>query len=86
MEHESTGVMGRGALLGPEESGAVRGSLLLGLELFLLGHCSTSDGWVGWLGPALTRLLVGASDGWVVSLEGVLVLISGGSGWFLPVF
>jgi hypothetical protein len=58
-----------------------------GLGLFLLGHCSTSDGWVWWLGPALTKLLVGSLDGCVVSLDGVLGVCVVMKGLvFLPVF
>ena len=66
--------MGRGALLGPEESGpAHRIFGFWGLVLFLLGHGHTDASWCdGWLGPALTKLLVGSLDGCVVSLDGVL--------------
>ena len=52
-----------------------------GLDLFLLGHDHTGllrVGVCGWLGPALTKLLVGSLDGCVVSLDGVLDHVCGG--------
>ncbi len=66
----------RGALLGPEGSGlAHRDCCFWGLVLFLLGHCSTDCGWVWWLGPAVTKLLVvclmGVLFPWMVGLSGV---------------
>ncbi len=78
----------RGALLGPEGSGlAHRDCCFWGLVLFLLGHCSTDCGWVWWLGPAVTKLLVGLFDGCVVSLDGGLVwCVVGFGSVFLPVF
>jgi hypothetical protein len=43
--------------------------------------------WVGgWLGPAFTKPLVWVFVLGVLSLGWVLVLVGGGSGWFLPVF
>ena len=43
-----------------------------GSGLFLLGsQVQPVVGWIGWLGPALTKLLVGSLDGCVVSLDGV---------------
>ena len=86
MERESTRGMGRGALLGPEESGLAHGTMGSGGSgLFLLGHGHIDVGWCGWwLGPALTRLLVGVFDGCVVSLESMLLPVSGGLGAGVP--
>jgi hypothetical protein len=75
----------RGALLGPEESGL--GPLGV-LGLFLLGHGHTDVSWCdGWLGPALTKLLVG-SHRWVCCFPvGRVLRVCGGFGLvFLPVF
>ena len=70
MEREDVRGKGRGALLGPEESGRVS----LGARTVFSGSRSHRRVLVcGWLGPALTILAVGASDGCVVSLEGVSV-------------
>ncbi len=50
-----------------------------GLDLVFLGHSHTGWFWCGgWLGPALTKLLVGSLDGCVVSLDGVLGHVCGG--------
>ncbi|GAB2617200.1 hypothetical protein GCM10027269_86920 [Kribbella endophytica] len=83
MEREWGWVKGRGALLGPEESGQLscwRDGLVF------LGRFHTgifADSGVGvWLGPALTKLLV------MVMLEGgfsLRVLLSEGSGGYEPV-
>jgi hypothetical protein len=85
VERECVRVSGRGALLGPEESGRVSSEAWTG---FPLGHGSTGLCWLdGWLGPALTKLLVGSLDGCVVSLDGVLVRCVVVKGLvFLPVF
>lgn len=68
---------GRGALLGPEESGLANGSFgVRGLGLFLLGHGCTGSLriWcVWWLGPALTKLRWG-SFFWVCCFPGGWVL------------
>jgi hypothetical protein len=58
---------GRGALLGPEESGLNPegfGTVSSRVTVTLGFWCG------GWLGPALTKLLVGSLSGCVVSLGG----------------
>ena len=83
---ESMRVKGRGALLGPEESGPAHWTVMSwGLELVFLGHSHTGWFWCGgWLGPALTKRLVGSLVGCVVSLAGVLDHVCGGRGAGVP--
>ena len=59
---------GRGALLGPEGSGLDSEGFWT-VSSRVTGSTGCRLDW--WLGPALTKLLVGSLDGCVVSLDGV---------------
>ena len=73
---------GRGALLGPEKSGRVS---VGDVDWFFWVTATLDWFWCGgWLGPALTKLLVGSLDGCVVSLDGVLDHVCGGFGAGVP--
>jgi hypothetical protein len=79
VERECDVVKGRGALLGPEESGPAHRDESLGVGSVSSGsRLNREAGWVWWLGPALTKLLL------VVSLRvccfpcGMLLVGSGG--------
>jgi hypothetical protein len=80
----------RGALLGPEESGRISSERWTGFSGSLatpVGSLRIVSGVVVWLGPALTKLLVGVFRGVCCFPCEVLPEGSGDDGLvFLPVF
>jgi len=78
---------GRGALLGPEESGHGSSDSWIGFSGSLLHRIFADLGVAVWLGPALTKLLVMMLQGVVCFPREGLSEGSGGLGLvFLPVF
>jgi hypothetical protein len=74
--------MGRGALLGPEESGWVSSEVRTGFSGSLLCWDLCGFWCGGWLGPAFAILLVGFWVLGVVALVFGVLAVSGGCGWF----